>query len=424
MPEPPFRVLQVVHQFLPRYVGGTELYAARVALGLTARGHTCAIFTGGDVAGHTLWEGVPVHSVPGGLRGPRGAVATFRSAFANPEAESAFVALLDQFQPDLVHIHHLVGLSPRLPALAAARGIPVVATLHDYWFECANGQLVTERGQLCNGPIAGLNCAVCGTQRLGVPALAAAAPVLAPVFLARNRRIRSGLDAAARLLAPSDFIARRAAAAGLDAERIHRVRFGIPEAMTPPTAPVERRDSTALRVAYVGSVAPRKGVHVLVNAVLQLARAGRPVQLTVGGGLDDFPDYSARLENMAAQSPAVKLAGRLSPAAVGALLRSSDVLVVPSLWYENAPLVIAEAFAAGLPVAVSRVGALMELVEDGVDGLHFRMDDAADLAATLRRLCDHPGLLRQLRSGVKPPPTMDAHIAELMEHYVAARGGA
>ncbi|MCX6021413.1 MAG: glycosyltransferase family 4 protein [Chloroflexi bacterium] len=416
------RILQVVHQFLPRYIGGTEHYTARAAAGLVRRGHDCMVFAGGDQAGDTEWEGLPVRTTPGGLRGPKGPAATFLTAFRNPEAEAAFVRTLDEFRPDVVQVQHLLGLSPRLPQLAAARGVPVAVTLHDYWFECANGQLVTERGVLCDGPVGGLNCAVCGVDRAGVPALALAAPLLAPAFVLRNRRIRAGLGAADVVLAPSDFIARRALAAGLDARRVRRVTFGVPEEWRLRIAQTERQDAAGLRIAYVGSIAPRKGVAVLLDAFL--AQPLRGATLTICGGLHDFPDYVARLQERARGRTDVCFTGAVTPDQVAALLADSDVLAVPSLWYENAPLVLGEARAVGLPVLASNAGALAEQVRHGEDGLLFRMGDAADLAGTLLMLQDEPDLLARLRQGVRPPPAFTDHLDELEAIYAAMiRGG-
>ena len=91
-------------------------------------------------------------------------------------------------------------------------------------------------------------------------------------------------------------------------------------------------------------------------------------------------------------------------------LRESDVLVVPSRWYENSPNVILEAFAAGLPVVVADHGGMAEMVREGIDGLRFNPGDVSSLAGALRRLCDDPGLLERLRAGVRPPTTIDAEM--------------
>jgi glycosyltransferase involved in cell wall biosynthesis len=99
-----------------------------------------------------------------------------------------------------------------------------------------------------------------------------------------------------------------------------------------------------------------------------------------------------------------------------------DVLVVPSRWYENAPGVIFEAFAAGLPVVATDLGGMSEFVRPGENGLLFPLDDAEELAGLLRRLAEEPGLLRRLRDGVPPVKTVGEYVGELEEVYDGVAG--
>jgi len=207
------RLLHVVHQFLPKYVGGAEVYVAGLARRQREHGHEVALFAGADQAERTAWEGFPLTTVPGGLRGPKGATALFLTTFGNATAEAAFKSVLREFRPDVVHLHQLMGLSTRLPRLAKAAGAAVCATLHDYWFLCPKSQLIDRDGGLCQGPIAGVNCAQCAAERVRAGALALAAPVAAPVFLLRQARVRRAFATCDALLAPSDYLldtARRA----------------------------------------------------------------------------------------------------------------------------------------------------------------------------------------------------------------------
>jgi len=96
-----------------------------------------------------------------------------------------------------------------------------------------------------------------------------------------------------------------------------------------------------------------------------------------------------------------------------------DVVVVPSLWYENSPNVILEAFAHRTPVIVSDLGGMAELVEEGVNGLCFPPGEAASLATALRRLIEEPGLLARLRAGIKPVKTVAEEMTELQAIYRA-----
>jgi glycosyltransferase involved in cell wall biosynthesis len=92
---------------------------------------------------------------------------------------------------------------------------------------------------------------------------------------------------------------------------------------------------------------------------------------------------------------------------------------VPSIWYENSPIVVLEARAAGRPVIASRSGGLVELVQDEVDGLLFTTGDSRDLARQLQRLRTEAGLLERLRDGIQPPPLLDEEIQTIFQHYTA-----
>jgi glycosyltransferase involved in cell wall biosynthesis len=172
-------------------------------------------------------------------------------------------------------------------------------------------------------------------------------------------------------------------------------------------------------VAYAGALHPSKGVQVLVQAAGLLPPGTAAV--TVAGDLDAYPAFARALR--AAAGPAVAFCGRLDRAGVGALLARSDVLAVPSLWFENAPLVVSEAFGAGIPVVASDIGALAEKVRDGIDGLLHPQGDSAALAATLRRLAEEPGLLERLRSGVRPGATRAEHHTAMLSLYAELAQG-
>src|SRR6266403_1933587 len=102
---------------------------------------------------------------------------------------------------------------------------------------------------------------------------------------------------------------------------------------------------------------------------------------------------------------------------VGEVLADLDVVVVPSLWYENSPLTIQEAFIAGVPVITADAGGMAELVRDDVDGLRFRRGDVEDLRAKLQRVAADPEILERLRRGIPAVPTIEKHAAQLVDRY-------
>jgi glycosyltransferase involved in cell wall biosynthesis len=174
-------------------------------------------------------------------------------------------------------------------------------------------------------------------------------------------------------------------------------------------APRARRD----RFAFFGTIAAHKGVPVLLDAAARLRDGEGRVALHGGLRWAGAGFRAAFAQALAAARPAAEHFGPYDRADVGALMRRADWVVVPSLWWENAPLVIEEARAAGRPVICSGIGGMAEKVRDGVDGLHFPAGDAAALAETLRAAAD-PTLWTRLAAGAVPASYdgfVDAHLA-------------
>ena len=191
------RIVYLVHQYLPDYVGGTELYTQSLARGLVARGHDATVYyrRSAEGQGHDEREegGVRVWAAwDGVVTVRRRFLATFRSS----SLEETFAHLLDTVQPDLIHVQHLMGLPPALMRAIAAQRIPYVVTLHDYWWVCANAQLLTNYDEtVCEGPRAYLNCSRCALVRADAAALWPATPALAGILArstASRRRFRPG----------------------------------------------------------------------------------------------------------------------------------------------------------------------------------------------------------------------------------------
>ncbi len=204
------RYLHLVHQYLPEQVGGTELYTQDLAAAQQRAGHQVAVLARVD------------HPVPGLIRqdDPQG-VAVWRASCGPLSPSGRFVAsygqrqltahlrqVLDEWRPDLVHIQHLMGWPASVGAELQQRGIPYVITLHDYWWVCANAQLITNdtHNYVGAGPLCQLwplrsGQGRRGRSRNGPP------PLLAPPLAWRNHLLRHTLAQAAALIAPSHFVA-------------------------------------------------------------------------------------------------------------------------------------------------------------------------------------------------------------------------
>jgi glycosyltransferase involved in cell wall biosynthesis len=294
--------------------------------------------------------------------------------------------------------------------------IPVVVTLHDFWWVCANAQLITNYShKVCGGPRWGLNCAHCALARAGAGTLWPAAPLLAPVFVARRRLLASALSQAALIIAPTLFVKQWYAGQGLSPENIRVLPHGIERSQQPP---VPKEAGTTVRVVYIGGLTPQKGVHVLVQALRQVKG---PIELWIAGDELADPAYSRELRAHAGEN--VRFLGRLSRQAVWDCLAQADLVAVPSLWYETFSLIAHEAFVADRPVMASRLGALAEAVQDNVNGYLVAPGDTAAWRAALQRVVDRPGELRQLNARIRPPLSQEAHVDQLLTLYGEAMAG-
>jgi len=407
----------VLHQFFPRHQTGVEVVTRALARELD-KTHQVTLFYREHNAGgagpsppaleeeRTTVEGLNVVRVRRIGPRPLNPLRVFLDYYYNPDIQAAFERLLDDVKPDIVHIQHLMYLSAGIIGATARRGIPTVLSLHDYWYICPNAQLVRPSGRICQGTTFRLRCSACAGAAVGQPMLLLLSPLLSLLFRHRARYLRRQLAQATVFLSPSHFLKGVYASRGFPEERMLVVENGID---TSGLVPRRKRSGSAMRFAYLGSLAWQKGVHTLVRAFNQMPDGA---ELMIYGDPAVFPAYAERLRG-SAEHGGIHFAGQISHEQVWQALSETDVLVVPSLWYENSPTVILEASAAGVPVIASRIGALAEKVRDGVDGLHFEPGDAADLSKKMLSLAANPASTGALRSNIRPVASVEQQAKEV-----------
>lgn len=414
-------ILYTVHKYPPESLGGTEIYTRTLAQALVRMGHAVTVFyptvsvdtatqTSGD-DGVQLWQ-VPLPA----QRTTEDPARQYWHTFRDQAIEAAFVNCLAAVQPDLVHFQHVQGVSARLIALA--EGLPKVVTLHDYWYFCANSQLIRPDRQPCAGPSWGnWNCVDCATARADLQLLRAARPLVALPFAWRNRYLRRMAEQVDRFIAPSEFLRQQYIGQGWPADQIVTLENGMDRRRLLAKQERKRTPREPIQIGFIGSLAWQKGVHHAVEAFDRLpAELQERATLTIYGSDQAFPDYGAELRALA-QHPHIRFAGPVAYDQIGAVLHKLDLLVVPSLWYENSPLVIQEAYVVGVPVVASDLGALPEKVHDGVTGRLFPPGDSAALASLLAELIREPEQLSKLTAAITPPPTVEEHAAEVVALY-------
>jgi glycosyltransferase involved in cell wall biosynthesis len=423
------RILHAIHDFLPRHRAGSEIYAFELCRALSATHHVTIVCADYDVSqrhGAVRWrvcEGLPVAEIVNNWT-----CESFADTYRPPLVTRRLAQVLRAVQPDVLHVHSLLNLSFDLPALARARGIPVVATLHDYTLVCPSGgqRIHRAEGHVCH-EIDSSRCARCFRESpigehislaklagaTGAPGLLRRAALATarrfPAAASRARRaarrasmrvttaeIDARLDAARRAIADIDLFVAPSASIAAEFERLgaHRSRIRVSDYGFAPMARVARREpSRPLRIGFVGTLVWHKGVHVLIDAVRGLPDDA--YELKIFGDPDVFADYSTGLRAQAAGLP-VRFMGAFTRERAADVYAQIDVLAVPSLWLENSPLVIHEAFQSGVPVVASCAGGIPGLVDDGRNGVLCEPADAAALARALRPLVDDPSRVAAL----------------------------
>jgi glycosyltransferase involved in cell wall biosynthesis len=236
----------------------------------------------------------------------------------------------------------------------------------------------------------------------------------------RAHLLRQALKQIDVFIAPTRFVRDLFVSKGLlRAERVVHIPHGIDIQGVQARQP--RTVTMPLRIAYVGGLSWQKGVHILVDAVIRLNSSA--VKLTIYGDRTAFPDYVQKLERQVSGHGNISFAGRQTRAQVWAALARTDLLVVPSLWYETAALVIQEAHAAGVPVIAPRLGALQERVRHGVDGFLYPPGDSVALAEFLSDLASKRGVLEKLQAEIRPVFTISQHVERIVELYKSLATG-
>ena len=425
------RVLLAVHAFPPRSNAGTEVYTLRLGQALRALGHEVQVLA----AVHDLADsdgrvrrrdqgGLPVAEVVSNHEG-----GTVEATYASPRVGAAAASVVDAFAPDCLHVHHLLNLGAGIVDHARRRGARVVMTLHDHWLGCFRDGLRMRADLTVCETVDHAVCAACvadspylapaaqrglagvaraaglgrhlhrlhdvapRTTERAMRVLRAVSPAprgLADALDRRAARLRAAAGAMDALVAPTRFVAERALEWGAPTGRVTVRALG---AIPGPTR--ARPAGARRRIGYVGVLAPHKGVHVLVDAFRRVADPG--LTLDLHGSTTVAPAYVEALRQAAAGDPRIRFRGPFAEGGQAAVFDGLDLVVLPSIWWENSPLVVLEALAGGVPVVASDIGGIPEVVPEGA-GLLVPPRDAAALADRLAAVASGRAL-----AGALPP---------------------
>jgi len=446
------KILLTVHQFFPDHRSGTEVLTLGVAQELRRRGHDVRVFAGfpepaalpdADRFDSYEVEGVRVHRFRHGRQPMGGQTVLTEIAYNNMLAARHFAGVVSEFAPDLVHAFHFSRLGGTLVDVAVKANVPVYYTPTDFWAVCPTTRLVLPDGRVCAGPSAESGNCVKHVAELGMESGAGrltrvipdvAADVVAQLTAGGKLPAYPYSREVSALHARKDFIIRRlnwlhAIASptrmmtdtllryGVDPDLIVQLGYGIEMSAARPS-PVEPKENEPLEIGFIGTLAPHKGCHVLIDAFRRLPPD--KARLRIYGNPADFPEYYADLQRRAGESPAIAFCGAFPREQIDEVLARLHVLVIPSLWNENAPLVMHAALAAKRPVIASDLPGLSETVRDSWNGLLFAAGRVSVLNERLNRVLENRALLSTFSRNCHKPKSLAVYVDELLALY--ARG--
>jgi glycosyltransferase involved in cell wall biosynthesis/MoaA/NifB/PqqE/SkfB family radical SAM enzyme len=398
------KILHVIHGYPMRYNAGSEVYTQTLCQGLASR-HEVHVFTreedsfAPDFARRDERDPddprVALHLIN---------VPRSKDRYRHEGVDHRFAELLDEIQPNVVHVGHLNHLSTSLLAEAATRAIPIVYTLHDYWVMCPRGQFMqtfpedpTELWSACDGQ-ADRKCAERCYARYfsGAPEEREQDIVYWTGWVERRmRHMRDMVELVDVFVAPARYLYRR-----------YRDEFGLPERKLVyldygfelgRLRGRRRVEGEPFTFGYIGTHIPAKGIHQLIEAFGRLD--GEP-RLRIWGrprGQDTQALEALARGLPGSASARVEWCGEYrNQDIVRDVFDRVDAIVVPSVWVENSPLVIHEAQQVRVPVITANVGGMAEYVLHEVNGLQFEHRSPAALAAQMQRLVDDPDFARRL----------------------------
>jgi glycosyltransferase involved in cell wall biosynthesis len=321
------------------------------------------------------------------------------------EARRNFAIALDRVKPDIVHIQNIHGhITPSVIFEAKKRLLPVVWTLHDYKMICPNTHfLIDTTEQICEA---------CGNgnyyqaifKRCKKGSLLASAMACAEAYAHRLMGVRNLPDL---FLSPSGFLKAKLIERGFPRDKVAHLPLFLQDEM------FARHGQDLGYLLFFAKLDPLKGIYTLIEA----CRKTPEVKLKIAGRVED-----ERVKELLETLPGnVEYLGMQQGEALRELICGARAAVLPSLWYENQPFSITEAFAAGKPVIASDLGGMTELVKHGERGLLVPPGNVEFFADAMTWMAEHPQEAQKMGQRAKEyalqAHSADAHYKKLMQLY-------
>ncbi len=298
---------------------------------------------------------------------------------------------ISEFQPDVMHVHNFwMQASPSVHHEASAMGVATVQTLHNFRLLCTNAQLLRD-GKVCEDCVGKIPWRGV-IRRCYRDSFVASGAVGA--MITRNQLRGTWDNDVNAFIALTPHAREKFIAGGLPADRIFvKPNFG------PPPSGESSRPSSSKTFLFLGRLSPEKGVGILLEAWKIAGLRGSRLRIVGDGPERDALQKQAKAFELRTEE--VEFTGLIGRDQIGEQISGSRCLILPSIWYEGFPVTILEAASMGRPCIVSAIGALPELVREGVTGLTFPAGDANALSKVIRGLADDDDLVDRLGAAAR-----------------------
>ena len=435
------KIIQVPFCFYPDPVGGTEVYVEALAQHLKNFNVDVSVAAPGNESVSYVHNGIKVNRF--GVFPSRLSLRDFYGQ-GDPLAAQSFAHILNKEKPDIVHLHAFTsGVSVKLIEEAKKRKIRVFFTYHTPTVSCQQGTLIRWGKKVCDGKLRLGVCSACTLHGLGLNKNAAwivghlpkmtgrmigrlgfsgrffTALRMTELVELKHHSFRKLVSQVDHIIAVSQWVKDVLIINGAPLDKITLCRQGVGQSGPQDDQPRYIQNSCdGIKLIFLGRSHPNKGIDLLIKA-MQL-KPTLKIKLDIYGVSDNDSNgaYINQLQQLAKNDFRISFCKPVNSDRILHILKQYDFLMVPSLWLETGPLVVFEAFAAGLPVIGSDRGGIAELVKDGRDGLLVDPDSISAWAAVLQRVHDDPDLRERLRFGVVRPRTMREVAEQMMSLYL------
>ncbi len=404
------RILFVCHDFPPYRMAGAQLYAMNLAKKLNEVGAAevdvlYAVWRDETHRDYSIresrFEGLRVYEL--GKMPVNEPMKIF-----DERVIPAVQDLLLKNEYKAMHVHGL-GQITLAPAMVAHKlGIPVYATLHDYWLLCDHWHMIREDQSQCSGPESAEKCARCHIEDYIADRQPGIEKKAFEYQQFRREMMRKLFTTYNRVFAPSRYLAERFAEFGFKGIEVAPLGFEYGDIKT------ARPGDGLFHFGYTGQLIPRKGVNFLIDAFMKLPH--EHARLDIYGPVE--AKYALDLQVRSSSDSRIKFHGRYQPERLDAIMRTFDIAMVPSLM-ENYPLVVQEAFLRKTPVIATSVGGIPEVVVDGENGYMVEPESAESILDAMRRAIEDPSCVDRFSRNIKPV----RRLMQDAEHYATVYSG-